>query len=50
MKPFLVIEADELIDLPPGILNGQEALFSDAVSLYGSEKSFDFSVALGVAD
>ena len=49
MQTFLVIVADILIDLYPGILNGQEALFSDTVSLYGSEKSFDFSVALGVA-
>ncbi|MHA2092210.1 MAG: hypothetical protein ACW98K_15260 [Candidatus Kariarchaeaceae archaeon] len=31
MRTFLVIEPDILIDLPPGILNGQEALFSDAV-------------------
>ena len=46
----MVIEADILIDLPPGILNGQEALFSDAITLYGSEKSFDFSVALWIAD
>jgi hypothetical protein len=50
MQTFLVIEPDILIDLPPGILNGQETLFSDAVTLYGSEKPFDFSVALGVAD
>ena len=50
MQAFLVIETDILIDLPPGILDGQEALFSDTATLYGSEESFDFPVALGIAD
>jgi len=49
VKPFMVVIANELIELSSRIADRQKALPSDAGGFCGPEKSLDFPVTLGVA-